>query len=596
MRKGVLEALQDAKEPALPLLIAPTGYGKTSAVHYSWRGMLREWGRVVHVLPLRALVSDVASKAVERGVPPHLVSYQAMLREVRVKVGGEELQLRKSPYMLSPYVAVTYDSYLLSFYVAPVAELTRFHTHRDLGLLAAAGGGVIFDEAHLALAIDSLGGPGGRAAGASAGDEGQVLLQEESKAFTALVTTIELLKQHLGRPVLVMTATLQREVVQWLSCELKRRGVHACLHVCLGRRGLTYFENSAHSVKPHGLDEEYSSLYEDYRKVAKTRVSKEPVEEEVRKALDHSRTVLVFCNTVLRAAEVYRALKNKVDAEIRLLHGRMGEQHREKILSEVEELLESERPFVLVSTQCLEAGVDLDFDTVVTEVAPPGSLIQRAGRAIRNLERRLEREGGPRAQVVVCLDEKSVESAASVYPRGAVEAVARDLSVGEYFFDWRFAEGEPSFVDLLARHEIIPKLDKNIENNLKTLLQIRVLHQPSVKNLLEELDRHAEGSLLRDSALIPLAVQSGGSDGYDVVPVSLNFLKRRGRDVLVLKSESTEALAVFEDRTTGRVKLWNLLERPLSTLYELRAQKGEGADLVGLLVKEGVYDPEVGLV
>ena len=583
MRKGVLEALRDAKSPALPVLIAPTGYGKTSAVHYSWREVLREWGRVVHVLPLRALVSDVASKAVKRGLPLDLVSYQAMLEEVKVKLEGREEKVKKSPYMLSPYVAVTYDSFLLSFYVAPVAELTRAHAHRDVGLLAAAGGGVIFDEVHLALATDALGSQEG------GGGRQEPLREEESKAFTALVTTIDLLKRFLGRPAVAMTATLQRAAVSWLSCELERRGIKVHLHVCLGHRGLEYFEKAAPCVEPHGLDESYSSLYERYRAVARTRVSKEPVEVEAEKALDHSRTVLVFCNTVPRAVDVYRALKGKVDAEVRLLHGRMGEKHRRSVLDEVEELLEGGKKLVLVSTQCLEAGVDLDFDTVVTEVAPPGSLVQRAGRAIRDLECRLEQEGDPRVQVVVSMNEKSVESAKAVYPADAVDAAAKALEVGEYFFDWRFAEEEPSFVDLLAQHEVEPALSKDVENKLKNMLEIRTVAGERVRDLLEELDEGMKGSLLRDSALISLAVCDGGV--RDVIPVSLDFLSRR-RDS-VLKVEDGKVVAVFEDGSKRCVELRRLLEKPLSTLYDL--SKGVEADFLGFLVRDSAYDPEVGL-
>ena len=584
MRRGVLEALRDAKSPALPVLIAPTGYGKTSAVHYSWREVLREWGRVVHVLPLRALVSDVASKAAKRGLPLDLVSYQAMLEEVKVELEGREVRVRKSPYMLSPYVAVTYDSYLLSFYVAPVAELTRAHAHRDVGLLAAAGGGVIFDEVHLALATDALGSQAG------GGGQQEPLREEESKAFTALVTTIELLKRYLSRPVVAMTATLQRAAVSWLSSELERRGIDTHLHVCLGRRGLKYLEGAAPHITPHGLDESYSSLYERYRAVARTLVSKEPVEAEAKKALDNSRTVLVFCNTVPRAVDVYRALKDKIGAEVRLLHGRMGEKHRESAVKEVEKLLEGGKELVLVSTQCLEAGVDLDFDTVVTEVASPGSLVQRAGRAIRDLERRLEQEGGPRVQVVVSINEKSVESAKAVYPGAAVNAAAKALKVGEHFFDWRFAEEEPSFIDLLAQHdEVEPALNKSVENKLKTMLEVRTVSGEDVESLLRKLDEDMEGSLLRDSALIPLVVYD--DEVRDVIPVSLDFLERRGGKVL--KMENKKAVAVFENGDRRPVELRRLLETPLSTLYSLR-RKVE-ADFLGLLVREDAYDPEVGL-
>jgi len=62
-------------------------------------------------------------------------------------------------------------------------------------------------------------------------------------------------------------------------------------------------------------------------------------------------------------------------------------RQREKVICEVSEILRSEnvqeKP-ILVSTQVVEAGVDMDFDEVYRDIAPLDSIIQCAGRCNRS--------------------------------------------------------------------------------------------------------------------------------------------------------------------------------------------------------------------
>jgi CRISPR-associated endonuclease/helicase Cas3 len=103
---------------------------------------------------------------------------------------------------------------------------------------------------------------------------------------------------------------------------------------------------------------------------------------------------LVVVNTVKDARTVFTALRAGAasDAEVRHLSAAMCPAHRQQVLGEVRERLAAKRGVLLVSTQLVEAGVDVDFPVVYRAVAPADSLWQAAGRA--NREGHLGHGGG----------------------------------------------------------------------------------------------------------------------------------------------------------------------------------------------------------
>lgn len=108
-------------------------------------------------------------------------------------------------------------------------------------------------------------------------------------------------------------------------------------------------------------------------------------------------SVLVCCNTVKRAQQVYDEMQRRLrgQAEVVLLHGRFNGKDRldkEGLVRAATGSQSAERrPIVLAATQVVEVSLDIDLDVIYTDPAPLEALIQRFGR----INRRRLREFSP---------------------------------------------------------------------------------------------------------------------------------------------------------------------------------------------------------
>jgi CRISPR-associated endonuclease/helicase Cas3 len=89
---------------------------------------------------------------------------------------------------------------------------------------------------------------------------------------------------------------------------------------------------------------------------------------------------LVVLNTVESARQVFKHLNKDTRAECTLLHSRFRAVERERLMKQVTEHPQNR---IVVSTQVVEAGIDLNASVLITEAAPWPSLVQRAGRCNR---------------------------------------------------------------------------------------------------------------------------------------------------------------------------------------------------------------------
>lgn len=101
---------------------------------------------------------------------------------------------------------------------------------------------------------------------------------------------------------------------------------------------------------------------------------------------NHSRAglTLMIVNTVERAAGLFDLLRKRPElasAPVKLIHSRFRPMERETWQEFLNQRDQSRR--ILVSTQVVEAGVDLSAGVLYTELAPWASLVQRFGRCAR---------------------------------------------------------------------------------------------------------------------------------------------------------------------------------------------------------------------
>ncbi len=143
--------------------------------------------------------------------------------------------------------------------------------------------------------------------------------------------------------------------------------------------------------------------------------------------------ICVLMNTVREAQAVYLALRRIYDGDLQLFHaqfpaGRRAELERECIRLYGKDKRARPGRSILVATQVVEQSLDVDFDAMLTAVAPIDLLIQRLGRIFRH-EETPRPETHRTASMTVLIPEKEGRfgPTASVYPECFLKSAIRVL-------------------------------------------------------------------------------------------------------------------------------------------------------------------------
>lgn len=221
-----------------------------------------------------------------------------------------------------------------------------------------------------------------------AGLENKVLIIDEIHAYDMYMSEIieKLLRwcRAMNIPVLLLSATLQEsQKKRYLNCfaakTMDTSKSYPLLTQVLPKGDLIEKEAQASSVK----EIEFTAERTGYDSDMIAAMAMEKVAE--------GGCIALILNTVKHAQEVFIACQRakSEDVDIMLFHGRFPIGRRKDIESVCVRKFGKERDqrpskAILVATQVVEQSIDLDFDGMITEIAPIDLLLQRSGRVHRH--------------------------------------------------------------------------------------------------------------------------------------------------------------------------------------------------------------------
>lgn len=145
---------------------------------------------------------------------------------------------------------------------------------------------------------------------------------------------------------------------------------------------MSYFMNK------YGLLEDRDYVYQDFSASATNKRHRIKVVDgdfDIDRIIEEGqqKKVLVICNTVTKAQKLYRDI---IEREMccDLLHSRYINRHRKILENKIMDFSKDESAIgIWITTQIVEASLDIDFDVFFTEMATADSLLQRMGRCNR---------------------------------------------------------------------------------------------------------------------------------------------------------------------------------------------------------------------
>lgn len=248
-------------------------------------------------------------------------------------------------------------------------------------------------------------------------------------------------------------------------------------------------------------------------------------------ALGHGGCGAVIVNTVQRAQDLYRQLKPRLaetygdEIELLLFHARYPADERsereKQVLNKFGRDDNVTRPAraLLIATQVVEQSLDIDFDFMISDLAPVDLLLQRAGRLHRHERKRPTAHAMPRLIVAGFQRENMPELKETAW--GFVYdpyVLYRTWDIAGKEPVWRLPEDIDRLVQAVYANDPLEAEDR--EDYLKTLDQALGVHLALVQEQRQHamnVSLDAEAELSNAYLSTPRANEEGDGDGLQVV-------------------------------------------------------------------------------
>jgi CRISPR-associated endonuclease/helicase Cas3 len=336
-RVDILQNFNINTDKKIFIIEAPTGIGKTfTALHLALEIISKKnKKRLITALPMTSIIDQTFeeySKIFDADVLlkfHHLAfSKSYKMNHAQEKENEQEYFKQKDTFLTKSWaddkvIITTFNQILNLLYSNKNLDLIKFWTLRDSV--------IVMDEIQAVP---------------------RVLLQDFAK-------TITYLSENLNIDFILMSATVP-DIKQFLEPKITAELLdNKYFSLDFNNRYVLQFNNKIETE-----DALLKSIVQQYKK---------------------SNSVLTVVNSKKLASCIYERLKRHYTNKdsLFLLSSNFIPKHREDIIVKISESLKKKHNPILISTQVIEAGVDLDFDYGFREFSPFYSIIQTAGRVNR---------------------------------------------------------------------------------------------------------------------------------------------------------------------------------------------------------------------